>query len=159
MTLNQLRDEAAKVTKVHRPMDATPERDIARMHVELSKAVESIMARKALAEHWYTYKFSGDPKEYPEEPDRVIQYHSAGDRNDWEIPIRVKPAGVPSHLASVVILVLQFCAKHGIDIERAVAERLAYEATPRAQWPTFRRVYERDAPVDDEASRDPARTK
>lgn len=40
-----------------------------------------------------------------------------------------KPLGVPSELADVVIRVLDFARTWGIDLDKAVAEKLAYNAT------------------------------
>jgi NTP pyrophosphatase (non-canonical NTP hydrolase) len=37
-----------------------------------------------------------------------------------------KPCGIPSELADVIIRVLHFCGKHGIDIERAVLEKMNF---------------------------------
>jgi NTP pyrophosphatase (non-canonical NTP hydrolase) len=38
----------------------------------------------------------------------------------------LKPIGVPSEMADVIIRVLHFCGKHKIDIESAVKEKMAY---------------------------------
>lgn len=40
-----------------------------------------------------------------------------------------KPEGVPSELADVLIRVLDFAGFHGIDVDKAVAEKLAYNET------------------------------
>lgn len=37
-----------------------------------------------------------------------------------------KPEGVPSEMADVVIRVLHFCGKHGIDLDAAVSEKMAF---------------------------------
>lgn len=37
-----------------------------------------------------------------------------------------KPEGVPSEMADVVIRVLHFCGKHGIDLDAAVATKMAF---------------------------------
>lgn len=37
-----------------------------------------------------------------------------------------KPEGVPSEMADVVIRVLHFCGKHGIDLDDAIAVKMAY---------------------------------
>jgi NTP pyrophosphatase (non-canonical NTP hydrolase) len=37
-----------------------------------------------------------------------------------------KPVGIPIEMADVIIRVLHFCGKHGIDIEKAVEEKMAY---------------------------------
>lgn len=40
-----------------------------------------------------------------------------------------KPLGIPTELADVIIRVLDTCAAKGIDIQAAVDEKLAYNAT------------------------------
>lgn len=40
-----------------------------------------------------------------------------------------KPEGVPSELADIVIRVADVCGKYGIDLDEAVVEKLAYNAT------------------------------
>ena len=37
-----------------------------------------------------------------------------------------KPIGVPSELADVVIRVMHFCGKHGINLGKAILEKMAY---------------------------------
>lgn len=41
-------------------------------------------------------------------------------------PVTGKPCGIPSEMADVIIRVLHFCGKHGIDIEKAVKEKMRY---------------------------------
>ncbi len=42
------------------------------------------------------------------------------------LPGSTKPCGVPSELADVVIRVMHFCGKHGINLGKAVLEKMAY---------------------------------
>ena len=42
---------------------------------------------------------------------------------------RGKPCGIPSELADVIIRVLDICGLYGIDIDRAVSEKVDYNAT------------------------------
>jgi NTP pyrophosphatase (non-canonical NTP hydrolase) len=37
-----------------------------------------------------------------------------------------KPIGIPTKMADVIIRILRFCGKYGIDIETAVEEEMAY---------------------------------
>lgn len=41
----------------------------------------------------------------------------------------LKPVGIPSELADIIIRVLDITAAHGIDIDTAVQEKMAYNAT------------------------------
>ena len=40
-----------------------------------------------------------------------------------------KPCGIPSELADVVIRVFDACGRYGIDLEAAITEKMAYNAT------------------------------
>ncbi len=40
-----------------------------------------------------------------------------------------KPCGIPSELADVMIRILDFCGANGIDIEKAVTSKMAYNIT------------------------------
>ena len=40
-----------------------------------------------------------------------------------------KPEGIPVEMADIIIRVLDFCGEHGIDIERVVEQKMAYNAT------------------------------
>ncbi|WP_051459471.1 nucleoside triphosphate pyrophosphohydrolase family protein [Paenibacillus zanthoxyli] len=40
-----------------------------------------------------------------------------------------KPCGIPSELADIVIRVFDACGRYGIDLERAITEKMAYNAT------------------------------
>lgn len=40
-----------------------------------------------------------------------------------------KPCGIPSELADIVIRVMDVCGHYGIDLEKAIQEKMAYNAT------------------------------
>lgn len=40
-----------------------------------------------------------------------------------------KPCGIPSELADAVIRICDMCAYHDIDLEKAIREKMAYNAT------------------------------
>lgn len=42
---------------------------------------------------------------------------------------KVKPEGVPSELADVVIRILDFSGRHGINLGKAILDKMAYNAT------------------------------
>lgn len=43
--------------------------------------------------------------------------------------IRQKPCGIPSELADVVIRIFDMCGHYGIDLEKAVIEKMEYNET------------------------------
>lgn len=95
--LNALAKEAHYIATAHGFTDASPTEDIALMHSELSEALEDIRAGLPLNEL----------------------------HHEEEQPL-AKPCGVPSEMADVVIRVFHFCAKHGIDLDKAVNEKMTY---------------------------------
>lgn len=115
--LNQLRDAALKIAVEHGFTDASVGEDIALMHSELSEALEDYRAGKKPDEVWYELKGAGG---------ELLASASAPLAFD---PESRKPCGVPSEMADVIIRVLHFCGKHGIDIEKAVREKMAYNAS------------------------------
>lgn len=101
--------ECKRIADEHGFTDATAAEDIALMHSELSEALEDIRAGKPLNEMQYKDPFS----------DAVL---------DYQRPLGTlgKPIGVPSELADVVIRVMHFCGKHGINLGKAILEKMAY---------------------------------
>ncbi len=104
MHLNELRDQALKTAKEHGFTDATIGEDIALMHSELSEALEDHRAGRPPTAVWYVDK-NGE----------ATTYQSTS-----------KPCGIPSEMADTIIRILHFCGKHGIDIDRAIVEKMRY---------------------------------
>ncbi len=98
--LNTLAAEAQRIAVEHGFTDNSIGDDIALMHSELSEALEDHRNGHATTHVWYETKQPID-----------------------------KPCGIPSEMADVVIRVAHFCAKHGIDLDKAVAEKMEYNAT------------------------------
>ncbi|GGF77390.1 hypothetical protein GCM10010912_23090 [Paenibacillus albidus] len=86
---------------------------IALIHSEASEALEDYRNGKWPDEEWYTK--NGE----------IIRFFSDIEGQDatW------KPCGIPSELADIVIRVFDACGRYGIDLERAILEKMAYNAT------------------------------
>ena len=115
--LNELRDEAFRIAKEHGFKDASIGEDIALMHSELSEALEDHRAGKIA--HEMQYERAGDGAHMSAES---IDHARVLFNND-KLP---KPIGIPSEMADAIIRILHFSGKHGIDIEKAVVEKMAY---------------------------------
>ncbi|MFH5187657.1 hypothetical protein ACHHV8_36565 [Paenibacillus sp. TAB 01] len=85
---------------------------IALMHSELSEALEDYRNGELPTTMWYEKKVNGELKT------EAIQID-----DNW------KPCGIPSELADVVIRVFDACGRYGIDLEQAIEEKMAYNAT------------------------------
>lgn len=109
--LNDLRDLVTKIAYEHGFTDVTVGEDLMLMVSELAKALED--HRKGLSPTTIWYK-NGNGHDVP--------------KFDWDGK-KSKPCGIPSEMADVVIRVLHFCGKHGIDIQRAVTEKIEYNRT------------------------------
>ena len=103
--LNDLSEECYRISKdhgFHDPPKSVAE-DIALMHSELSEALE---------DHRSGYK-----------PD-FMWYETKSSSNDAEGPL--KPCGIPSEIADLIIRALDFCGAHNINIDKAVSEKMAF---------------------------------
>lgn len=112
--LNELRDKALDIATKHGFTDATPGEDIALMHSELSEALEDIRSGHDINLIWYINK-SG-----------LAYAHQIFEESREPM---LKPCGVPTELADVMIRIFHFCGKHNIDIQRAVKEKMDYNET------------------------------
>jgi NTP pyrophosphatase (non-canonical NTP hydrolase) len=113
-TINQLVQEAHQnaVSKGWWDEDRSFGEIIALIHSEASEALEDYRNGKRPNECWYEKKDAGG---FFEASRQVTPHY--------------KPCGIPSELADIVIRVCDACGRYGIDLERAIAEKMAYNAT------------------------------
>lgn len=112
ISLNKLGKEAQEIAESKGFTSATPAEDLALMHSELSEALEDIRIGRPLNALLFEDLETGE----------IVPGHQ-GDN------VRRKPVGVPSEMADVIIRVAHFCAKHGIDLDTAVEEKMGYNMT------------------------------
>jgi NTP pyrophosphatase (non-canonical NTP hydrolase) len=115
--LNELRDEAFRIAREHGFKDASVPEDFMLMVSEIAEALED--HREGKLPHEMYYEDSGGTKFGSIEQARKLSMNADDVRG-------FKPCGIPSEMADVIIRVLHFCGKHGIDIESAVAEKMVY---------------------------------
>jgi NTP pyrophosphatase (non-canonical NTP hydrolase) len=118
--LNELRDEAHANAVAHGFKDASVGEELMLIVSELSEALEDYRAGKLV--HETVYEDAGNRVWTAAEIEAL--------RKDGQFQVgRFKPCGIPSELADVIIRVLDFSGKHGVDIEKAVIEKMAYNVT------------------------------
>ena len=125
--LNELRDEALRIASEHGFKDASIGEDIALMHSELSEALEDHRAGKLAHEMTYTIvlRYPDDRREIQADvAANALEALRADRKGSWPVLESAKPCGIPSELADVIIRVLHFSGKHGI--EKAVTEKMAF---------------------------------
>ncbi|MBN2980147.1 hypothetical protein JW799_02085 [Cohnella algarum] len=62
-------------------------------------------------------------------PDGIWYQHKDEGYSVMQLTPDYKPCGIPSELADVVIRVFDYCGRAGIDLETAIREKMAYNAT------------------------------
>ena len=97
---------------------------IALIHSELSEALEDYREGNKPAEVWYEHKH----------PLHRVNASTGNHVENWivneeMVPTIGKPCGIPSELADVVIRVFDACGRYGIDLEKVITEKMAYNAT------------------------------
>lgn len=87
---------------------------IALMHSELSEALEDYRNGRGMTEVYYECKEDFCP--YPNRPCPDECPHG-------------KPCGIPIELADCIIRIFDTCGKYGIDLEKAIEIKMAYNKT------------------------------
>lgn len=122
-TLNSLRDAChtnAKYKGFHDP-EVRPSvgESIALIHSELSEALEDHRKGHTPNHVWYEEKAGKE----------VLKTDRFAKDAEMGMPVTLnKPCGIPSEMADVIIRVLDFCGLHDIDIDRAVRQKMAFNA-------------------------------
>lgn len=126
-TINQLVQEAHQnaVSKGWWDEERSFGEIIALFHSEASEALEDFRNGKNLNEVWYEHK-NWDGRILKSELAQVVIYNPHTDESYESLG---KPCGIPSELADIVIRVFDACGRYGIDLEQAIIEKMAYNAT------------------------------
>ena len=136
--LNALRDAALRIAVEHGFTDASIGEDVALFHSEASELLKDHREGRKPTEVWYEKRTHGGsasghfaPIERPASGESVVIEYTRVERWDSPGPPEEcrKPCGIPSEIADLIIRSLHFCGKHGIDIEKAVREKMAYNAS------------------------------
>ena len=106
LTIKQLQEWAARNDAIagwdkEKPQGEKFMEFIGLTHAELSEALEDYRNHKGFDEVWYE-----------EQPDG-----------------NMKPCGIPTEFADVVIRIFGFCEHNGIDLQARIEEKLAFNAT------------------------------
>ncbi|MGO4786998.1 hypothetical protein AB4124_06165 [Paenibacillus sp. 2KB_20] len=112
LTISRLVEEAHRnaVEKGWWDEDCSFGEIISLIHSEASEALEDYRNGRDITEVWYENK-------------------ELKTRMNDPITPNCKPCGIPSELADIVIRVFDVCGRHGIDLETAIREKMAYNAT------------------------------
>lgn len=122
LTIRELVDESFATANAHGwwPTGDTPNipEKIALMHSELSEALEEVRSGR-------------DPAVMYAEPDYGASSYKESLARSQREPAHglPKPEGFPSELADVVIRIADLCGYYGIDLEAALAAKMAYNKT------------------------------
>lgn len=155
-SINELRDAALRTAVEHGFTDATIGEDVALMHSELSELLENFRDGEPATKIWYEEKRTLTDVSGTEHQIAVRHVESfvttdticgvcdgrktfasaVADRNPshpcpsclgiGKTLERLKPCGIPSELADVLVRAFHFAGKHKIDLESAVMEKMAY---------------------------------
>jgi NTP pyrophosphatase (non-canonical NTP hydrolase) len=131
--INELVQKAHQNAKDHGFWDVTPTfRDIiALIHSEASEALEEHRNHRKPTETYYSGK--REVFDLEDKPIITITAYSKSPCKEvvdfgMEIDIK-KPEGIPSEMADIVIRVMDYCGYAGIDLEKAIAEKMEYNRT------------------------------
>lgn len=132
-TINDLVQKAHQNAKDHGWWDVPKSvgEIIALIHSEASEALEEHRNHRKPAETYYSGK--RDVLDLEGNPILTITGYSKAPCKEivdlgMELDIQ-KPEGIPSEMADIVIRVFDYCGYAGIDLEKAIAEKMEYNRT------------------------------
>jgi hypothetical protein len=129
--LNLLSAEATAVGNAHGFTEASVGEDVALITSEASELLEDHREGHDVRRVWFeekvaAYGTGGDRLQVDGKPAFVAVRHGEPRGPGGELR---KPCGIPSEAADIVIRVMHFCGKHGIDLGAAVREKMIYNAS------------------------------
>lgn len=116
LTVTELVQQAHGNAVKHGFWDNPPEfgTSIALIHSELSEALEEVRAGNRIR---------------PNDPTPAVYYSGGGYNATAPTACCIKPEGYAIELADAVIRIADLCGYMGIDLEAAIQEKMAYNAT------------------------------
>ena len=105
--LNEVRDVVGQISAIKGFTEQTVLESMALIHSEVSEAVED-------------YRSGLSPADFVYDTDKSLTVGTGASID--------KPCGIPSEMADIIIRTLDFCYRHGIDIERAISEKIRYNS-------------------------------
>lgn len=115
-TLNELCDLAVNNAKAKGFNDVNVPTQLCLIHSEVSEALEDFREGRKPDEFLYESNDTGDIFTENQVPvgDKYVGY--------------LKPVGIPSEIADVLIRCFDFAGRFGIDLDRAVTEKMIYNS-------------------------------
>jgi NTP pyrophosphatase (non-canonical NTP hydrolase) len=137
MTLNELRDEIAKINE-EKGWTTTGRSfgdQMALIHTEVSEAFEDYRDGRPPNETRFTYNMNDIPADLQWYGSHTMKVGSEEEKqyeqwwNDMKAEGYLKPEGIPSELADIIVRVLDTAGEYGIDMDEAMSLKLRHNRT------------------------------
>lgn len=142
--INQIIEEATETLFSKGFTHSPPETDLGLLHSEVCEAEDEFRRGRAMKDSWYeeeaTYQLPDTEvwdtsdcttpltPQLKVVPGQLIHY-TVRHKEPWLGEKMLKPCGIPSELADLLIRTCTIAGKYGIDLEQAVREKMAYNKT------------------------------